>query len=68
MCLSSLFLFLYQAKLSMMSQALAKRDKGFVSIEEELELLGSSSETINQVPLTTCAAVQSMKDFTKRQP
>lgn len=68
----SVFLLLVlfcQAKLDSMSQVWTEKDKRSDGIEEELELVGSStdiyssssSETANQVPLTTCAAVQSMK-------
>ena len=57
----SLLLF-FQANLDRMSQLWTEKDKRFDSIEEELELLGSSDA--NQVPLTTCAAVQSMKGLT----
>lgn len=45
-----------------MSQVWSEKDKRFDSIEEELELLGSSSENENQVPplttTTTSAEVQ----------
>lgn len=50
-----------------MNQLWTEKDKRFDSIEEELEFLGSSSETANQVRLTTCAAVHPMQGYIENE-